>query len=173
MAAAAITDTEIAYARSELAARNSIVLAATARAGRPDHDELATAHDGFDALTEHHLAEIGLDPDAARRATLRRFAPMPLGDAARLAVHLGGSLDWLAGRQPHPGVVTGLVTRLDAHAIGRLRLDAGVSETTLLDATGCTLSAWRRRLTARYEPSLELVATLAGVLDRACGEICR
>lgn len=65
-----------------------------------------------------------------------------------------------------------MVTRLDTNAIRRARMDAGVSEAALCAAVGCNLSAWRRLLTGRNQPSLELVVTLAGVLDRACGELC-
>ena len=108
-----------------------------------------------------------------RRAARDGFASLTVADAARLAHALGGSLDWLAGRQPDPGPPAGAVTRLDAEAIRGARLDAAVSETALRAATGCTLSAWRMLLSGRYEPTLEIVVTLAGVLDRGCTGSCR
>jgi hypothetical protein len=52
-------------------------------------------------------------------------------------------------------------------------MDAGGGESALRAAVGCTLSAWRRLLTGRYQLSLEIFVVLADVLDRACGELCR
>ena len=61
-----------------------------------------TEHRRHDALTDRDLAGIGLDLAPVRKAASEGFLSLTLIDAARLAATLGGSLDWLAGRQSDP-----------------------------------------------------------------------
>ena len=78
---------------------------ATQRQPGPTHALLARvrrAQQRGRARGDDELRAPRLDPAAARASPRDNFGPFTLKDAAVLARHLRGSLDWLTGRTPIP-----------------------------------------------------------------------
>lgn len=100
------------------------------------------------------------------------FLALPLGDAARLAAELGGSLDWLAGRAANSGPVANLELRFCAERFIALRDHAPVAPGMLAAVAGLTVGQSRRLLTGTFEPSLETVVGLASLLGVGAADLC-
>jgi hypothetical protein len=125
------------------------------------------------AITDRELQQ-------ARAALLRLtgndpsepFLALPLGEAARLAAELGGSLDWLAGRTAHTSPIADPRLRFSPARFRMLRERSPVVPGHLAAAAGLTIGQSRRLLAGTFEPTLETVVALASLLGVAAADLC-
>jgi len=126
-------------------------------------------------LGEHglDLAALGIDIDLQG---LTRGSPDVLGlvlsEAARLSHHLGGSLDWLAGRVQEPGTRASAALRFDGGAYRSVRARFAIGEAAVRAELGWTLGELRRAITGRDEPSLGELITLAELFGVEAQRLC-
>jgi hypothetical protein len=151
LAAAAISDEELASARATRAGLTAGMLASSPRA--------RLAQLGAEAA-----AELGLDAVMLGSLLKKGFGDLPLPQAHALAHALAGSLDWLAERTPAIGDTPSCSASLDPDRIRHLRAHASLSDTRLREHIGLPIGPWRRRLNGSLTPTLAEASRLAEAL---------
>ena len=125
------------------------------------------------AITDHELQQaravlLGTPVDDETTP----FQSLALGEAARLAAELGGSLDWVAGRTAERSPVADPRLRFTPDAFRELRDRAGVEPEPIRHAAGLTIGQSRRLLAGTYEPTLSQLVELASLLGVAAADLC-
>jgi hypothetical protein len=119
-------------------------------------------------LSDREISAFGIDD--VQIAILRTNGPsaLTLPSASKLASGLGGSVDWLAERTPHPGVPANAERgRLDCAAVTRLANELGATEQDLRGRLKLGLGPYRRLAAGKLEPTLQQATELASALR--CG----
>ena len=151
LAAAAISDEELAAARAQRAGLAIGRLASSPRA------RLA-------AISAADCTALGLDAAAITRLGADGFGSLALPDAILFASVLGGSLDSLAETTPAPGQTPASDAVLNAARVRELRDQGALSDRELRDRAGLPLGPWRRLLNGSLTPTLAQAAQIAAAL---------
>lgn len=148
LAAADITDRELAHARAALAS----TVTARRRAGEPPGPP--TPAQALEQLDAGRSAALGLDERARARLARRGFGELAVSRAAAVAVAFGGSLDWLAELDAEPGGPADPGARFCAPALRAEAKRADVKLEALRARARLDVSGWRAVVTGKREPTL-------------------
>jgi hypothetical protein len=161
VAAAAISDADLtAWAARRIPADPTAELADGARAA-------------FAGLPLAALDAIGIGQQ--RRGSLLEdgFGSLPLSDAARLAHHLDGSLEWLAEQSRERGLACPAAARFDGAKFSALRRARQIPEGQVRQRLRLPLGPYRQILSGRREPTLAQLLIGSSLLGVEAGELLR
>lgn len=150
VAAASVTDAEVAHARTTRVLRLSAI------------DALPAAPlDALRAASPEALAGVGVDPARREHLVKRGLAQVPLAEATRLCQVLGGTLDWLAGIDLNQGDPPRGGVALRSTAIADVLERAAITSGELRRRLELQAGPWRRLQNGAREPMLYELAVLA------------
>lgn len=151
LTAAGIGDGEIVEAQAE-------------RLGHERVEAIPMAADEIAALTDEQLVEAGVAGADIGRLRADGAGSLPFSQAAALARHLGGSLNWLSGQSLHRGESPAQLA-FDATGFEQRRRALGIPEAEGRGVLGLDRGAYRRFVNGRFEPSLDAFLQLAPLVQ--------
>lgn len=152
LAAADITDAELADARAKLLAERSPAAASAAAVRAAASTPTPAEHlAGLDAA---QLESVGLDERTRDRLLRKGFGELRVSQAAALAHALSGSLEWLVGTDGQPGEPADLTTRFDPDALRAAAKRSDIKLEALRAKARLDVSGWRAVMTCKREPTL-------------------
>jgi hypothetical protein len=155
LAAADITDAELADARAKLLAQRSPA-AASAAAARAAASTPTPAQ-RLAGLDAEQLASLGLDERTRERLLRKGFGELRVKQAAALAHALRGSMEWLVGADIDPGEPADPSTRFDPDALRAAAKRSDIKLEALRAKARLDVSGWRAVMTRKREPTLAQV----------------
>jgi len=161
LAAADITDAELADARAKLLAERS----PSARAnGGVLRAPAPTPAERMAELSAERLASVGLDERTRDRLVRKGCGELRVSQAAKVAYALSASLDWLAGADGQPGEPADPGARFDPDALRAAAKRSDIKLEALRAKVRLDVSDWRAVMTCKREPTLAQVQRWATAL---------
>lgn len=157
LAAAAITDADLAAWRADRLPRTGGLDGPESPRGRLQADEQLLAELGLEAQRQQLLAE--------------GFGDLPLALACQIAQRLGGSLDWLTERTLEPGQPADPTSRFAGEAFAALRRERKIPEAQVRQRLALPLGPYRQLLSGRWPITLGQMQTLASLVGVSIGEL--
>ncbi len=155
LAAANITDAELARARAKLLAdRNP---GASARDADNAAASAATPAARLAGLNAEQVAAVRLDERTCDRLVRKGFGELAVSQAATLANALGGSMMWLTRHDRDPGVPADPGTRFDPDALRAAAKRSDIKLEALRAKARLDVSGWRAVMTRKREPTFAQV----------------